>query len=239
MKHAKRWIVLLSILSGFLFLTLLFIFYRDGYFHSLYQTVNKEDYHYQDNAQYTQRETLFESSPVTLADTVFVGDSITARGEWQEFFPDEVVLNRGIDSDVTEGVYNRLDTIIEKHPSRIFLMIGINDIRQNIDRDVTLSFYEKILDRLQNELPDCSVYVQSVLPVNHSTGIDNKEVQSLNASIKALADERSMPYIDLYSLLADSDNDLPKEYSIDGVHMTGAGYEIWIGELNDIVATSS
>jgi lysophospholipase L1-like esterase len=231
MKHAKTWIFLLGALSVALFLTLLFIIYRDGYFDALYKTVNAVPYSYADNAQYTQRETLFEASPSTHADIIFIGDSITARGEWQEFFPDKIVLNRGIDSDVTEGVYNRLDTIIDKQPDKIFLMIGINDIRQGIDKNVTLDFYAKILDKLTDNLSDCTIYVQSILPVNSSTGIDNCNVQALNTAIKALADERSLTYIDLYSLLADTNNDLPKDYSIDGVHMTGDGYSIWIEAL--------
>lgn len=231
MKHAKKWIITLTTLCCLLFAMLLFITYRDGYFNSLYNTVNPSSFSYKDNAQYTQRETLFESSPVEKADIIFVGDSITARGEWQEFFPDDVVLNRGIDSDVTEGVYNRLDTIIDKQPSQIYLMIGINDIRQKIDSAVTLDYYAKILDKLTTSLPSCTIYVQSILPVSSSTGIDNNQVADLNEHIKALATAQNLQYIDLFSLFIDENNDLPACYSIDGVHMTGDGYAVWINAL--------
>ena len=233
MKRLKRLTAILIFLCAFFMLALLFIIYRDGYFNSLYRKVNSVPYSYSSNAQYTQRESMFEMSPVKKADIIFVGDSITARAEWQEYYPDRIVLNRGIDSDVTEGVYNRLDTIIEKKPSELYLMIGINDIRQGIDRAVTLNFYAKILDRLTAELPDCTIYVQSVLPVNSSTGIDNKDVAALNTSIQALAGERSLTYIDVYSGLIDEIGDLPSEYSIDGVHMTGAGYQIWLDTLKN------
>ena len=230
----KKTTIFLSITCFVLLCSLLFVLYRDGYFTSLYKTVNEESYSYTDNAQYTQRETLFELSDVKKADIIFVGDSITARGEWHEFFPEAIVLNRGIDSDVTEGVYNRLATIIEKSPSQIYLMIGINDLRQKIDSETTLYYYDKILSTLQTELPECEILVQSVLPVNSSTGIANTDVQKLNDSIKELADSYNMKYIDLYSLLVDEHNDLPKEYSVDGVHMTGAGYAIWIDALKNI-----
>ena len=224
-------IILLSTLLILVILLFVGLLYRDGYFTSLYHTVKAQPYSYKNNAQYVQRETLFEASPVDSADIIFVGDSITARGEWQEFFPDQVVLNRGIDSDVTEGVYNRLDTIIDKNPKVIYLMIGINDIRQGIDPSLTRQFYEGILEKLTRELPDSEINIQSVLPVNSSTGIDNEEVQALNLSIKALADQYSLRYIDLYSLLVDEHNGLPANYSIDGVHMTGEGYQIWIQAL--------
>lgn len=233
MKHAKKIILLLSISCGLLFCMVLFLLYRGGYFTSLYNTINAVPYSYGDNAQYIQRESMFEISPATKADIIFVGDSITARGEWQEFFPDKVVLNRGIDSDVTEGVYNRLSVIIEAKPEKIFLMIGINDLRQNIPTETTVDYYEKTLDTLQASLPDCEIYVQSVLPVNSSTGIPNTQVQTLNVAIKELADSRNLIYIDLYSLLVDETNDLPSVYSVDGVHMTGEAYEIWLDALKE------
>lgn len=234
-KHWKKAMVLLMLCCLFLGIALLLLLYRDGYFKSLYHTMNAASYSYQDNAQYIQRESMFEMCPVQKADIVFVGDSITARGEWQEFFPDQVVLNRGIDSDVTEGVRNRLSVIIEAQPKKIFLMIGINDLRQGISSETTLNYYGQILDDLTAALPDCEVYVQSILPVHSSTGIPNKDVQTLNASIQELAIKHDVTYVDIYSLLADEDNDLPKAYSIDGVHMTGEGYGIWVKALKPYV----
>lgn len=234
-RHSKSIMLLLFFSCLFLGGMLLLLLYREGYFKSLYNTVNAVSYSYEDNAQYIQRESMFEMCPVRKADIVFVGDSITARGEWQEFFPEQIVLNRGIDSDVTEGVLNRLSAITEAQPERIFLMIGINDLRQGIPLEATLDYYGQILDNLAAALPDCEIYVQSVLPVHSSTGIANTDVQALNASIQELAIERDVTYIDIYSLLADEDNDLPKAYSVDGVHMTGEAYGIWIEELKKYI----
>lgn len=231
MKHSKKIIVFLTACCLLLCLALLLLLYREGYFKSLYNTVNAVSYSYEDNAQYIQRESMFEMCPVRKAHIVFIGDSITARGEWQEFFPDKVVLNRGIDSDVTEGVLNRLPVIIRTQPEKIFIMIGINDLRQGISSSATLDYYEQILETLTTALPDCEIYVQSILPVHSSTGIANKDVQALNTSIQALAAKHGITYIDLYSLLADENNDLPVAYSIDGVHMTGDAYQIWIDAL--------
>lgn len=235
MKQSKRWNSILCICCFLLFVALIFLLYRDGYFTSLYQTFNAADYHYEDNAQYIQRSSMFLLSPVEKSDIVFVGDSITARSEWQEFFPDKIILNRGIDSDVTEGVLNRLDTVTASKPDKIFIMIGINDIRQGIDSKNTLSNYEQIVSRLSGTLPDSDIYIQSILPVNSKTGIDNRNVISLNSSIKELADSYGLTYIDIYSDMADENNDLPAAYSIDGVHMTGDGYQIWLDHLKQYI----
>lgn len=206
---------------------------RGNYFTILRQAMTQESYRYTDNASYTQRASQFEMLPDRKADVAFLGDSITARFEWQEYFAGLTVSNRGIDSDVCEGVYHRLDTVINQNPDKLFVMIGINDIRQQIDPDVTMGFYAAMIDRLQSELPECQIYLQSVLPVNFSTGIDNAQVQSLNARIKELADASSLTYIDLYSELVTDDNNFL--LTADGVHPTGEGYRIWMDVIEPFV----
>ncbi|MBQ8527968.1 MAG: hypothetical protein IJ429_05775 [Lachnospiraceae bacterium] len=213
----------------------LFLLIRGNYFSMLAQTMasDKESYNYERNASYVQRSTQFDMLPVQDVDIVFVGDSITARFEWDEYFTDYTVANRGIDSDVTEGVYNRLDTITSQTPEKIFLMVGINDIRQDIPAETTLSYYEKILDELKTSLPDCEIYIQSVLPVHTSTGIDNTVVQNLNLSLQQLAEQKGITYLDIYSAVVDADNNFT--YTVDGVHPTGEGYVIWTGILETIL----
>ena len=211
----------------------LLLLIRGNYFTMLAQTMsqNKESYGYESNASYIQRSTQFDMLPVQDTDIVFVGDSITARFEWDEYFTDYTVANRGIDSDVTEGILHRLDTIVSQTPEKIFLMVGINDIRQGISPEATLTNYEKILDELMTALPDCQIYLQSVLPVHTSTGIDNRDVQSLNASLKALAESKGLSYLDIYSAVVDSENNFT--YTVDGVHPTGEGYSIWTGIVEE------
>lgn len=211
----------------------LFLLIRGNYFAMLAQTMSRgtDSYDYESNASYIQRSTQFDMLPVQDTDIVFVGDSITARFEWDEYFTDYTVANRGIDSDVTEGVLNRLDTIVSQTPEKLFLMIGINDIRQGISPETTLANYEKILDELMAALPECRIYVQSILPVNTSTGIDNTQVQCLNESLKDLAGRKGLTYLDIYSAVVDSENNFT--YTVDGVHPTGEGYAIWTGMVED------
>ena len=212
------------ILLGCLSLLLLI---RGNYFEMIRQTMSQSEgsYNYENNASYVQRSTQFDMLPVQDTDIVFVGDSITARFEWDEYFTDYTVANRGIDSDVAEGLYNRLDTIVSQTPEKIFIMIGINDVRQKIPTETTLSYYEKIIDELTVKLPDCQIYVQSVLPVHTSTGIDNVQVQNLNTALEALADRKGLTYLDIYSAVVDEENNFT--YTVDGVHPTGEGYLIW------------
>lgn len=229
-KRENKIILLLSFLCILLTVALLFLLYRNNYF-AVFKQMSSNSYNYKNNAQYTQRQTLFEVVPQEPADIVFIGDSITARGEWQEFFPNKKVLNRGIDSDVTEGVLNRLDVVINASPKQIFLMIGINDIRQNINRDTSIEHYKNIINELKDKLPDTELYIQSILPIGDNTGMSNKEVEAFNLELEKIASENNLTYIDLYSKFLDHTGFLPDCYSIDGVHLTGTGYKIWIEEI--------
>src|SRR3954464_460041 len=47
------------------------------------------------------------------AEVVMIGDSLTDGGEWAELFPQQDIVNRGIDSDTTHGVLARLDTLLK------------------------------------------------------------------------------------------------------------------------------
>lgn len=233
-QHSLKTLCIFScICCIILFCTTVFLLIRGNYFSMLRQTMSDESYHYENNASYVQRQTQFEMLPVRDTDVVFLGDSITARFEWQGYFTDLCVSNRGIDSDVCEGVYHRLHTVINQNPKKIFIMIGINDVRQKIDSMQTIDYYQKTIDTLQSKLPACRIYLQSVLPVNIATGIDNNDVQDLNDKIKELADANSLTYIDLYSHLVTDDNDFT--YTVDGVHPTGEGYQIWMDTISPYI----
>ena len=48
------------------------------------------------------RISMFDSYPIRQGDVVFLGDSITEGGEWNEMFPERRVRNRGIGGDRTD-----------------------------------------------------------------------------------------------------------------------------------------
>jgi len=62
-------------------------------------------------------------------------------------------VSSGINADNTTGVLNRLDDIILRQPSKLFILIGINDIASNIpDADIADN-YRKIIMRVKAESP--------------------------------------------------------------------------------------
>lgn len=169
----------------------------------------------------------FSSGPVDLC---CLGDSITQKFEWQDAFPGLRVSNRGIGSDTTGGIRARLDSVKALQPSVISLMAGINDLGSCSPEEAAAS-YALLLDALAEELPDAAVIVSSVLPVSAKNAVDNQNVRSLNAAIEALCRERGMLYLDLYGEFAGDDGCLRPEYALDNVHLTPAGYSLWLSRL--------
>lgn len=84
---------------------------------------------------YHQRVSLFRSLPQTKDDIIFLGNSITDGGEWSELFADLSIKNRGISGDNSAGVLNRLDEVYSRHPVKVFLLIGTNDLARNLSPD--------------------------------------------------------------------------------------------------------
>lgn len=232
----KAVMISLILINLLLLLSVLFLLLRGDYFSILTSSMKQTDYDYQSNACYTQRDTQFEMLPKNHVDVVFAGDSITQRFEWQEYFPDLKVANRGIDSDVSLGLLNRVDHITQLSPSKVFLMIGINDLKHNIPNETTIQNYQKIIDELKksDEARNvCQIYIQSVLPVKQAVGITPEQIQTLNQKLEKLALDNDVTYIDLYTPLLDNQEDFL--YTVDGVHPTGEGYQIWMDTISPYV----
>lgn len=187
---------------------------------------------------YYQRATLFEVLPTSKSDIIFLGNSITNGGEWAELLGNPHAKNRGISGDTTQGVLDRLSTITKGKPSKIFLLIGTNDLSRGKSVDEVAKNVEKIVERVKRESPATKLYVQSVFPVNPKfnkfLGHMNrqKDIAALNAKIKAVAARHGVTYIDVYkSLVTPSTDVMNPEYTNDGLRLLGKGYQKWVDVL--------
>ncbi len=182
---------------------------------------------------YYQRASHFETLPTSSKDIIFLGNSITDGAEWSELFADCHVKNRGISGDTTDGVYDRLHTILKGNPKKIFLLIGINDIGRGKDNQLVIDGVERIVKRIKAESPRTRLYVQSILPVNPVYGkfaghtSQWKRIPAINDAIREMAGNEQVEYIDLFSAFADEEGKLKKEYTNDGLHLLGKGYMVW------------
>lgn len=120
-------------------------------------------------------------------------------------------------------------------------MIGTNDIFYSNGNEATKN-YKKIIKHLTSELPNTKFYIQSVIPVNNdlaSQWVDPKVIKNFNEEIAQIATENNLTYIDLFSLLANQKDELKREYTFDGIHLSGEGYMIWVNEIRSLITEQS
>lgn len=192
--------------------------------------VNRAGFHYY------ERTSLFDELSIPPNFIVFLGDSLTFRTEWAELFPGKNVINRGIGGDTTEGVLDRLDSVIAAQPKQIFLLIGVNDLRSH-SVSATLENYSLIIDRIQSGSPKTEIFIQSLLPVNNKKYgkiLTNYKIKKMNEGLRYLAENTGVHYIDLYSIFAENDQ-LPEKYTLDGIHLTGKGYILWRESIKEYI----
>ena len=174
----------------------------------------------------------FEAVPPADVDVLFVGDSITELGQWNEWFPDVRVANRGIAGNTSAQVVDRL-AALGTRAKTIFLLIGTNDLSLGIKEDAIVANVETIVTHLQTTFAGAHIVVQSVMPRRKKW---IARIRSLNARLATLAAAHGVDYLDLWPALADANDELDRSLSLDGLHLNGAGYARWVDVLRPVVA---
>lgn len=188
---------------------------------------------------YKTRVKLFdEERPITSNDIVMLGNSITEGGKWNILMRASNVRNRGISGDKASGVLARMNQITKGQPQKIFLLIGINDISDDIPTDTIVNNISQIIAHIKQNSPKTKIYLQSILPVNESFGkfkkVEGKTpiILETNTKIERLAKVQKVNFINLYPhFIEKNTNSLSKELTHDGLHLNDAGYLIWMKEL--------
>lgn len=188
---------------------------------------------------YKKRTQLFAKEKASTGKVLFLGNSITEGGDWKKLLGDSAVVNRGIGGDVTFGVLKRLDEVARFKPSKVFLLIGINDLSKGIPEEVVLQNIFTIVSELKTKSPGTRVFVQSLLPVNPSfknfpAGYAlNESVITINTQLSKIEKKFGYTYIDIYKGFADKEGLMTTKFSTDGLHLNLAGYQHWVKMLKE------
>ena len=184
-----------------------------------------------------QRLAQFAKEPIVTGRIIFLGNSITEMGDWKKVLNDSTVINRGIGGDITYGVIHRLKDITDRYPSKIFILLGINDIGKDIPDPVIAYNYLKIVNEIHDKCPNTIIYVQSVLPINPGLPhfpqhYDKPEhILALNKLLAAQSKEGNYTYVDIFHLFADDKGNLISQYTYEGLHLKPPAYPIWVAYL--------
>jgi lysophospholipase L1-like esterase len=169
-------------------------------------------------------DTFIDSRP----SIVFLGDSITQDGRWDEWFPDRETRNLGIGGNTTDDVVARLDDVVASKPEAIVLMVGTNDLGQRKSVEHVVRNIEYVLVTLRRSLPGARMLVQSIMPRGREFAA---QIQDANRHLRQFAPSVNAQYLDLWPALAQDDGELDPALTDDRLHLNDAGYERWLGEL--------
>lgn len=166
---------------------------------------------------------------------VLFGDSITElyKVEWLDEYTDLKVYNRGISGDTSDRLLERIeDNLLNLAPSKVFLLIGINDISRGADVEFIFAVIQMIINVIRAALPKTEVILECVYPVHlegtpfEKQGDESQRVRKLNALLKPYAFENNIPCIDLTEELQDENGYFDSRYTYDGLHPNEEGYKI-------------
>lgn len=168
---------------------------------------------------------------------VFAGDSMIERFPTSEMLGRHTcVYNRGIDGIETTDLLAHLNEhILDLKPSKLFLLIGANDIGTGSQPEEIVERIQEICTKVSAQLKTTKIYIISVCPVNIEIQSKNNIlgrirsnglVLKLNELIqnKVIASS-NYTYINVHPLLAGDDGELKSGYTVDGLHLNVDGYK--------------
>lgn len=167
---------------------------------------------------------------------VFLGDSITELYDVNKYYKNYHVVNSGQGGNTTIDILNNLDSrVYQYNPSKVFLLIGTNDMFYKYPKDEIYKNIVKIVDKIEKNRSCTKIYVQSIYPINNSDDSKiskksvkyrtNEVVNYINKKLKEKYKNSDVTFIDVNKKLLDDNGLLDINYTIDGVHISEDGYK--------------
>ena len=178
---------------------------------------------------------------------VMLGDSITEGFPCTSLAEGTVaVFNQGISGDMINradgGLFRRLDAVTASSPDWVFLLIGVND----------LIFGDGDLARMKREYPEIvrtlvknnaprRVCLQTVMPTCGEFANVLPTIMEMNALIRAeYKTWGAAAVLDTFEVVVnDVGSEMSENLTYDGLHLNAAGYEKWIGALNEFLKNNA
>jgi len=204
-------------------------------------------------------EQLVEKARRGGIDIYFAGDSITRRwgtsdaayrdlfDNWRRNFFGWNAANFGWGGDTVQNILWRLTNgeLDEVRPKVIVLLAGTNNVgaepRHGVAGQVVdevSSGISAILSVVRQKAPSATVILTGVIPRRDREGGTSlmPTIGAINRKVAALADGRGVRYVDINGRLAEKDGILIGGMTVDGLHLSAVGYQVWADALKPIFA---
>jgi len=165
---------------------------------------------------------------LTNGEVYMIGNSITSSGNWAELLGNRNVINKGISGITTLDAVMMADKIVPERPDKVFIMLGINDIKVEAPWDSALSNYLNFLYAIKLYSPRTEINIISVLPTNYQDfrkyEVSLAEIKLLNEALEELCVKHQWNYVNCYDDFLNDNDELIQELSTDGLHLNQKGY---------------
>lgn len=174
------------------------------------------------------------------ADALFIGDSRTmGLSEYADLGGAHVFASSGMNvykifSEKLAASGNGKQTLEELLSTytygKVYIMLGINELGYDFERSVDK--YKEMLTTIQTYQPDAIIFLQANLHVTEKQSssdplFNNPAIDRMNEEIAALADNKTLFYIDVNVLFDDEQGNLSTDYAGDAAHIYGKYYAQW------------
>src|SRR6516164_6560952 len=198
-------------------------------------------------------EQMIENLKKGRIDVYFAGDSITRRwratdypqflANWNENFHGWNAANYGWGGDTIQNILWRMQNgeLDGVHPKVIVLLAGTNNIGTFPASDAKVADITKgikaLLDTLREKAPKATIILMGILPRND--GRDSaalmRSIDRINENIAKLADGKSVRCLNINDKLADKDGKLLQGMTVDRLHLSLKGYQVWADALRPLL----
>lgn len=186
-------------------------------------------------------------------DVYFAGDSITRRwratdypqflANWNENFFGWNAANFGWGGDTIQNILWRLQNgeCEGIQPKVIVLLAGTNNVGNTPASEARVADIAKgieaLLDTLREKAPEARIILMGILPRND--GADPTalmaSIQKINETISRFADGKTIRYLSINDKLADNDGKLFEGMTVDRLHLSLKGYQVWADALKPLL----
>jgi lysophospholipase L1-like esterase len=128
------------------------------------------------------------------------------------------------------------------NPKVIVILAGTNNVGQIPGGDAKVADITRglraLVDLCRRKAPNATIVLTGIFPRNDnpSTSVEiNREIVRINEALSHFADGRTIRYVNINDKLADSDGALRPGMTVDGLHPTVQGYQLWADALKPVL----
>ena len=204
----------------------------------------------------TAHAQLIEKARKGGIDVYFEGDSITRRwgtsdaqykdflANWNENFFGWNAGNFGWGADRIQNILWRLQDgeLDGVNPKVVVLLAGTNNLggpplaggEDARVADITRGI-KAIVDTMQQKAPTATIILMGITPRSDRGGANTAAtITRVNDNISRFADGRKVRYLNINDKLADKDGKPLEGMTVDGLHLSVKGYQVWADALKPI-----